>query len=209
MFRKNNAMKKISLYLLIALSSNVHANPESKNFFDINDVFVGGGSLTQFVGKVQTDEAGSTNSFDFLPYVAGGVEFQLYNSFSFNPQLGISFPKSGRDENIKKMTYWFQFPVAYNLEAFQFSFGPGLLYNRISSSGGTQTLSNGVGSTEFPLPDGSSISSNLTVNLAADWEFYQNISAKVESWVINLTDSESRSFSYALSAYYHFGEIKW
>ncbi|PIK16143.1 MAG: hypothetical protein CES88_05260 [Halobacteriovorax sp. JY17] len=209
MFIKNIAMKKLILLIIIALSSNSYAESKNSDFFAINDVFVGGGSLTQFVGKVQKDESGSTNSFDFLPYIAGGVEFQLYESFSFNPQLAISFPRSGRDENIKKLTYWFQFPVAYNLESFQFSFGPGLLYNRVSSSGGTESLSNGVGTTDFPLPNGSSISSNLTLNLAADWEFYKNISGRVETWVINLSDSESRAFSYALSAYYHFGEIKW
>ncbi|ATH08343.1 hypothetical protein BIY24_10400 [Halobacteriovorax marinus] len=202
-------MKKISLLLFFALSIKTMAQDTGKSIFSINDVFLGGGSLTQFVGKVQTDESGSKNSFDFLPYIGGGVEFHLHDSFSLIPQLAISFPRSGRDENIKKLTYWFQFPVAYRLEKFQLSFGPGLLYNRISSSGGTQSIRNGTGTTEFPLPNGSSISSNLTLNLGLDWTFYQDISAKFETWIVNLSDSESRSYSYAISAYYHFGEIKW
>ncbi len=202
-------MKKISLVILFTLSTISFAQTNSSELFSINDVFIGGGSLTQFVGKIQTDESGSTNSFDFLPFIAGGAEFQLYDAFSFLPQLAVSFPKSGRDENINKLTYWLQFPVAYRYETFQLSMGPGILYNRISASGGTESLSNGVGTTDFPLPNGSSISSNLTLNLALGWNFYQDISAKVESWVINLTDSESRSFNYAISGYYHFGEIKW
>ncbi|WP_372654134.1 hypothetical protein [Halobacteriovorax sp.] len=202
-------MKKISLVTLFTLSTMSFGQSNNSDLFSVNDVFIGGGSLTQFVGKVQTDEAGSTNSFDFLPYIAGGIEFQLYDSFSFLPQLAISFPRSGRDENISKLTYWFQFPVAYRYETLQLSFGPGLLYNRISASGGSESLSNGVGTTDFPLPNGNSISSNLTMNVGLDWEFYPDISAKVEGWVVNLTDSESRSFNYALSGYYHFGEIKW
>lgn len=203
-------MKKISLILLLALSITSFGSTEnSRDLFSINDIFIGGGSLTQFVGEIQTDESGSTNKFDFLPYISGGVEFQVYNDFTFNPELAISFPRSGRDENISKLTYWIQFPLAYSLEQFQFSFGPGLLYNRISSSGGTQSIRNGTGTTEFPLPNGSSISSNLTVNLSTRWKFHENISARIEAWVVNLSDSESRTYSYAISGYYHFGELEW
>jgi len=170
---------------------------------------VGAGNLTQFVGRVQTDDSGSTNSFELNPYVSAGASFHVWNSFTFDPELSFDFPSSGDDGYIKTWTYWIQLPVAYRYENFKFKFGPGFLFNKISAEGGTVTLNNGNSTSDFPLPNGSSTSRNLTMNLGVDWEFIKDISIRTEGWIINLTDSESRSINYTISFYYHFGAQSW
>ena len=179
------------------------------SLFSVKDFYAGAGTITQFVGRIQQDESGETTSFDFNPYLSIGTEFGLYEDFSFAPEFAFSFPSSGRDPRISKMSYWTQLFGVYTYEEFKIKFGPGLIMNRVSSDGGTQTLKNGTGTSDFPMPSGSSTSRNLTLNTALEWEFIKSVSARFEGWVVNVSDSESRSFSYTLSAYYHFGDTLW
>ncbi|WP_127717375.1 hypothetical protein [Halobacteriovorax sp. HLS] len=206
-------MKKLYLIALIAYYSMSSFAAETvikeDKFLAIKDFYAGAGSLTQFLGKAQTDESGSTDKFDFNPYISIGTEFHLYESFSITPEIAFGFPCSGRDERISKWSYWLQALGAYSYKDFKFKFGPGLMMNQISSDGGTQTLNNGTGSSDFPMPNGSSTSRNLTLNTAAQWEFTKDVSTRVEAWIVNVTDSESRSLSYTLSFYYHFGSTLW
>jgi hypothetical protein len=192
--------------LICFLSISIQAK---STLFDIKDFYAGAGTLTQFVGRIQQDESGATNNFDFNPYLAIGTEFGLYKDFSFAPEFAFSFPKSSRDSQISKMSYWAQLFAIYTYSDFKLKFGPGLIMNRISADGGTQSLNNGTGTSDFPMPNGSSTSRNLTLNTALEWQFINTVSARFEGWVVNLSDSESRSFSYTLSAYYHFGDTLW
>jgi hypothetical protein len=173
------------------------------------DLYAGAGTITQFVGKVQTDTSGSTNKFDFNPYLTVGAEFFIYSDFSFTPEFAFTFPQDSRDSYMKKWTYWTQLLGVYTYQDFKFKLGPGLLMNQISSDGGTQTLNNGTSSSDFPMPNGTSTSRNLTLNFATQWQFIKEASARFEGQLINLTDSESRSFSYTFSFYYHFGNELW
>jgi len=204
-------MKKLLLTIVLIMTPSIFAQEvvAPKSFFAFTDIFAGAGNLTQFVGRVQTDESGSTNSFEFNPYITGGASFHLFESFTFDPELSFDFPDSGDDKYITTWTYWIQMPVAYRYRDLKFKLGPGFLFNRISAEGGTVTLNNGTGSSDFPIPNGSSTSRNLTLNLAVEWNFVKDVSGKVEGWAINLTDSESRSFNYAFSFYYHFGAPSW
>lgn len=204
-------MKKFILSICLILTPSIFAQEvvTPKSLFSITDAFVGFGNLTQFVGRIQTDDSGSTNSFEFNPYLTAGASFHLLNSLSFDPELSFDFPSSGDDGYIKTWTYWVQLPMAYRYKEFKFKFGPGFLFNKISAEGGAVTLNNGTSTSDFPLPNGSSTSRNLTVNLGVDWEFIDDFSTRLEGWVINLSDSESRSFNYTLSFYYHFGAQSW
>lgn len=202
-------MSMRTLIPTILISFLLFSTHAKDTFLDVKDFYAGAGSLTQFVGRIQQDESGSTNSFEFNPYLSIGTEFGLYKDFSFAPEFSFSFPKSSRDSRISKMSYWAQLLAIYTWKDFKIKFGPGLIMNRISSDGGTQTLNNGTSTSDFPMPNGSSTSRNLTLNTAIQWQFIEQVSARFEGWAVNLSDSESRSFSYTFSAYYHFGDTLW
>lgn len=204
----DNIPMKYTLFFmtLCLLLSNSRAEQKA---FEFKDLYAGAGTITQFVGRIQQDESGSTNSFDFNPYLTVGSEFHLYKDFSFTPEFAFTFPKDGRDPHMKKWTYWTQLLGVYSWRDFKFKFGPGLIMNRISSEGGSQTLNNGGSFSDFPMPKGSSTSTNMTLNFATEWRFIKEVSTRFEGQLVNLTDSDSRAFSYTISFYYHFGNELW
>lgn len=192
-------VKSSVLMLFFSISLVCHAS--------IEDVALGVGTQTQFVGKVQTDEAGSTNKFEFNPYLTGQAEFALTDSLSFFPEVGLLIPDSTRDSGISKMTFFVLGGVGYEINDWVLRFGLGLQMTRISGDGGTQLLDNGNGQTSFPMPEGSANSRNLITNLGVDYFFHSDWSARLESTIYNPINSRNRAFGYQLAVHYHFHDI--
>lgn len=173
----------------------------------IDDVTFGVGTQTQFVGKVQSDEAGSTNKFEFNPYLTATAEFSLTDRLSFYPEFGFLIPDSTRDPLISKMTYFFLGSLGFEIRDWVLRSGLGLSMTRISGDGGTQVLDNGAGQTSFPMPEGSATSRNVILNLGAEYFVHQDWSARLETSVFNPINSRNRSFTYQLAIYYHFHDL--
>jgi hypothetical protein len=173
----------------------------------IEDVTFGIGTQTQFVGKVQSDEVGSTNKFEFNPYLTAAAEVSLTDNFSFYPEFGVLIPDSTRDPLVSKMTYFFLGSFGYELRDWVVRAGLGLSMTRISGDGGTQVLDNGNGQTSFPMPEGSATSRNVILNLGTEYFIHQDWSARVESSVYNPINSRNRAFTYQLAFYYHFHDL--
>jgi hypothetical protein len=166
------------------------------------------GNLCEYVGKIQTDDSGSTNFCSFNPFLAASYEVPLYSSgLIFAPEIGFTAPKSGRDENISKMAFFALVNTKYKFSTFHMIGGLGFFITRITGSGGTETLNNGTGSSSFPLPSGSSYARNFIVNLGLGMEFNKEWSADLHTFIFNLSSSDDRAFSIALNGTYHFGEF--
>jgi len=176
---------------------------------DVDDATFGFGSLTNYVGKIQTDDQGHTRQFDFSPFFSTTMKWKFYKKFSFVPEIGIGIPEKGADDNINRFQYHFISNIGHNFYDFTSTFGMGFSFTRLSSKGGTETLSNGLGSTDFPVPDFTSTSRNFILTLGADYILFQSWAAHLKIISFNITDKYKRSFSYLIGLNYHFGEFDW
>lgn len=166
------------------------------------------GNLCEYIGKIQTDDNGSTNLCSFNPYLATSVDFALSKQFFFSPELGLSFPRSGRDENISKMSLFALANTKFKFSEFHFIGGAGLFFTRIAGKGGTEELNNGTTTSSFPLPDSTIYTRNFILNLGLGANFGQEWSVEAHTYIFNLLESEDRAFSLAINGTYHFGEFK-
>lgn len=165
------------------------------------------GNLCEYVGKIQTDESGSKNLCSFNPYFASSLDYNITNQLILSPEAGFSVPKSGRDENISKMSLFLLANAKYRFSEFHFLGGAGLFFTRIAGKGGTQELNNGDATVSFPMPDSTVYTRNFIVNFGLGIDFDKEWSADLHTYVFNLLTSEDRAFSIAINGTYHFGEF--
>ena len=176
--------------------------------FGVKDTYFGVGNYTAMPGKVQIDERGDTNGlFDFGPYILAGIEYQIFEDWSAFAEAGFVKPSSGQDPLVSKMTYFFLFSGAYNFMDWVFKLGTGLSMTRVSTDGGTQTLDNGTGTTDFPMPDAAVVSQNMVTTIGIEYYLHQEISVKLEGHYFNLLSENGQSWSHTASLSYHFGNI--
>lgn len=183
----------------------------------VEDLSLGLGNWTKYVGRVQKDAKANHRAIDFLPYFSVSAQKQLLfldeeGHFLFLPELGITFPYHGRDKWVDKLSFFAFAGLGYQYQDFVFFVAPGMAYTMIQLDGGTATLNNGVTTTAFPLVRGTSTASNFVVNLGVEYrlnpiEVLNKFSFKTQVSLYNLTDSDSRTWAYFLSLHYHFGAL--
>jgi hypothetical protein len=171
------------------------------------DVSLSVGNLCEYVGKIQTDDSGSTNLCGFNPLIVGTYEYQLKNQFSLAPEIGFTIPKSGRDSYINKMSLFAVANGKYHLSNYHFIAGVGLFFTRLSSSGGNEELRNGTGTASFPLANGVVFSRNFILNFGVGHDFNKDWSVDCQIFLFNALHKEDRSVSVAFKGIYHFGEL--
>ncbi len=175
----------------------------------INDATFGLSSLTNYVGKVQTDKEGHTRKFEFSPFFSATMKWFIYDKFSLIPELGMGLPEKGVDKNIQRFHYQILTNLGYNYKDLLLTFGMGLAFTRLTSSGGEELLENGLGYTNFYLPSHTSTSRNFIFTLGADYIVFQGWGATAKLITYNLTDKSKRAFSYLVGVNYHFGQFDW
>jgi hypothetical protein len=165
------------------------------------------GNLCEYIGKIQTDDSGGTNFCGLDPYLSTSIDYTLPNQIILSPELGFSFPKSGRDQNISKNSFIALLNAKYKLSMFQAIAGAGLFISRISGSGGTQDLNNGNSTISFPMPESTVYSRNFIINIGMGVEINPVWSADLHTYIFNIVTSEDRAFTVAINGTYHFGEF--
>lgn len=192
----------ISLFLLFALASLGRSQAFA---YDAN---LSVGNLCEYIGRIQTDDKGSTNVCSFRPYLGGAVDYLFFDDqLILSPEITLSIPKSNRDSKITKTNLVLLANAKYKVSIVHFVLGTGLFITRIAGDGGTETLKNGNSTDDFPVPEGSAFTRNFIINAGFGVDFNQKWSADLHTYIFNLTKSEDRSFSLALSGTYHFGEF--
>jgi hypothetical protein len=165
------------------------------------------GNLCEYIGQIQIDDNGTKNKCTFNPYIAGAIDYPLSNQLILSPEYGFSAPKSGRDENITKMSLFALANVKYKFSSMHLIGGLGYFITRIQGDGGEEELQNGNSTVSFPLPDTTAYSVNLILNLGLGFDFNKDWSADLHSFVFNTLTTEDRAYSFALNGTYHFGEF--
>lgn len=165
------------------------------------------GNLCEYVGRIQTDNLGSTNICSLNPYLASSMEYDVNGSWILAPEIGFSFPKEGRENHINKMSLFALSNAKFKLSMFHFIGGMGFFISRVSGSGGAEDLNNGNTTVSFPIPDSTVYSRNFIINLGFGVDFNKLWSADAHTYVFNLLSNEDRAYSIALNGTYHFGEF--
>jgi hypothetical protein len=177
------------------------------NFSDLN---FGAGLMNQSIGKFQSSSDGSRSKFNHRLTLEAGLEYDLNADFFLAGDLGALWPGGTDDAFITKRVFYANFHTGLNInEEFSFRLGGGLTFTNISGEGGTVELQNGTGTTSFIIPDQSSTARNVTFNIAGLYHFDSEYSVKLETFVFNIINSRNRTFNYALTARYHFGDSLW
>lgn len=173
----------------------------------LKDASFGIGNLSQFIGRIQTDDSGGHNSLEFAPIFGAEARVDLSNRWSIAPEFVVGLPRKGRDENIKKLTYWVSSSLGYSIGDYILQAGLGLHMNRVWADGGTQELPNGTSTDSFPMPQGSATATNLTAHLGLRYYFLADWSAKTQVHFYNPLDQDQRAVSLLLMVNYHLGDF--
>ncbi len=179
----------------------------------IKDLTIGAGIIDEHVGLYQTNATGDKNKFDYRVL----LEAQTFVNFSLAgfdyiliPSFGLQFPKSTEESAITKYSSYIGMNLGYHLsESLILQGGSSLYMTYFTTDGGTTSLPNGNNpSQEFPLPEESSMATNITTNIALQY-FLEEFSFKAQGFVFNLVNSRNRSYTYSLTMHYHFGTSLW
>jgi hypothetical protein len=152
------ALTILNLFLSSAISpafggssSDSHGEPR---------LYLGGGVIYQNASRTAIDSTGGTSNTS-NPYstLALAGHFRVGSSWGLSPVFTFTpLGASGADPGEKTMLFTGDLRIFYNLFSFlELHMGPGVLFDRMSGSGGTETLNNGSSTLEFGLPSGSFI----------------------------------------------------
>lgn len=198
---------KISILITLMLSiysPTILAAASSQTQTDFN---LSLGNLCEYVGKFQTDEKGGKNICSFLPALSGSFDYFITPKLVLSPQIGATLPKSGRDENIKRMTFFALANMKYKTNYVNLIGGVGFYFTRISGPGGEEDLNNGNTTDSFPLPKDAVYTRNFITNLGLGLDFTKEWSGELYTYIFNIESNEDRAFSVGANISYHFGEF--
>jgi hypothetical protein len=197
-------LRLFAAFLLPLLIQNIQA----EKFGTINNIHIGAGSFSEFMGEVQTTVEGEKNSYEFKPYLVFGADGVIYKDLSFIPELVLTIPESGRDEHTSRFTFMTLASLGYHFHDFLFKLGTGFTFTRFSSDGGTETLNNGTSTDDFFLPEESSYTRNMLLTVGLQYFAFEEWSIQASGLLYNLTDSESSVWSSLISINYHIDSTK-
>ena len=161
------------------------------------------GNTTMFPGKVQIDSKGTTELFNFNPTLSFGLEYPFKESLLIIPELGINFSGNGRHDSISRYTFFLSTEIGRRFKFLLLQTGLGLHWTLIDGPGGTETLNNGNSTTDFYLPEFTSISSNLAFTSGIGFTL-RDMTLKLDSAVYNIFDTMKRAVTYRLSLQFSF-----
>lgn len=163
------------------------------------------GTHTAYFKKSQVDNAGSTNTFDFNPYIGLGAQYHIYGYQYFVPEIGYSLYILDTDDNARKEIVFLNYNFAWTFESsFIFRYGLTTYWDRQTGKGGSSTLRNGNGRTSFPNPNKTVTSYYTTVNLGAEyfWDT-KDRSLRFDFHIMNARDWENRAYNYLLGVNFY------
>lgn len=205
-FAKINICDKPTI-LICYITAILFSFSSTAQFSDLN---FGAGLMNQSIGKFQTSSDGSKAKFNHRVLVEAGLEYELNSDFFLASDFGLLWPGGSDSDFITKRVFYLNFHGGFNInEELSFRLGGGMTFTNISGEGGTVDLPNGTGTTSFIVPDQSSTARNVTFNVAALYHLSPEYSVKIETFVFNIINSRNRTFNYALTARYHFGDSLW
>lgn len=198
---------KFYFYTVFFLLASLWPQMARANLSDWN---FGAGLMNQSPGRYQTTVAGEKSSFNNRLALETGLVYDLYEDWSLHGDFGLLWPGGNDETFISKQVYYLNGHIGYEVASDWFlRAGAGLYFTRISGDGGTASIRNGTGFTNFPIPEETSTSRNATLNLAGEYFFDPEYSVKLETFLFNATSSRNRTYNVALTLRYHLGDYAW
>lgn len=204
-------MKKFSRILLLFLCLTplgAFALQDGKLNFE-GDFSLGLGTITKYIGKIQTDLDGDRNYFSFNPFVRANYRTRFEfgtRAQDFNFELGLTFPDSGADPAVTVTDLWALVLLEHKFKGFRLNGGVGLYFTYTKMDGRIQTLNNGTSTQSFYTPEELQTAVNNIVVIGGDFIINKEIYTALQLSVFNIEDGLERAFSYALSLNYTFGK---
>jgi hypothetical protein len=163
------------------------------------------GNINEFVGDVQIDNNGTMNEFtefEFKPIFGIGVDLKTKYSFELSGEILLTLPESlGDADDVTKQLFLARVDIQKEvIDNLFIKGGTTWFITYISGEGGTQSLSNGGGSTAFPKPAKSTFSHNFTLDGSVEYLPMKTFGIKLHTMLFNIHDKEQFAWSYILSA---------
>jgi hypothetical protein len=161
------------------------------------------GTLTEFVGSVQTDDQGKKNVFEMNPMLGFSTQLTLSPQWIFTPELNWVLPREA-GAGVSKNLFMIRGDFGYALEDWiRLRLGTSLMVNNIRGSGGTRPLNNGSGQSDFFVPPESQTSFNNTLDLGAEIHS-DELALRFQTYWYAILNSERRQLSYSLTLTFYY-----
>lgn len=186
-------MKKITLFIVLSFSWNIHA------------YMVSTGTHVPYFQSAQTSNAGARQNFDINPYVGLGTNFQMSPAQYFLPEFGYSYyldNPSGSRREVLFLHYNFGYVLN---DSFLMRYGLTTHYYRIIGKGGTTTLANGNSDKAFLNPNETRTSVYTTLNLGGDFFFNsKRKSLRFDLNMMGFREFDERLYNYLLTINFYY-----
>lgn len=200
---------KLLYFIFMANILSCYANAESSSVLDnfserFENIGLTAGSLTEFVGSIQTNSSGETNRFELDPLIAVSTHFMLTPHWYLAPEIAYVLPRSA-EERITKHLVMFRLDGMWKpwKEWLNIRLGTSMMVNHMTADGGTREINNGNGTSTFFVPAETRTSVNNTLDFGLEG-VYKNVSLRSQAYVYSLTRSDRRQWSYVLSFTFYF-----
>lgn len=160
------------------------------------------GTFVPYFGKMQVSDSGDTQTIDLNPYLGIGTNFRLKGNFLALPEAGYTFFTSTAKKNTKSIIF-LKYNFGYAFKKFILRSGLSTHWYRLGGEGGTVTLSNGTGQTDFKAPLTTKTTYFTTLDFGVEYLFSTKFGARFDLNTMGFNNSESLAFNYILSFNYY------
>ena len=192
-------MKTILFCIVLSLLNSNAWSIDLKSFKSIN---LQVGNWMENYGQVRASSNDSTNGFEFIPYIAAGLDIEFNSTYSFHPETGWVFQRTV--DSISKNIFFFRADVSYlAVDYLKLKLGSSFVITSISGEGGEDKLNNGDSTETYYIPEERSNALNQTLDLGI--EIFDEVhGARFNTMIYAWNEDEERMYTYTLSYIYKF-----
>ena len=173
------------------------------NKSNVEDVYFNLGTHTEYYNNIQNNSSGGVRKFDLAPTIGVGAALPIINEFKFIPEFNWVLPRQGSGRILKNI-FMFRADLSYDpLKWLRLRMGTSLIFLNQYGRGGTKQINNGNTTSTFYYPNESQTSINNTFDLGVETLFNEDWSARLQTYIYSLFESERRQVSYTLFLTYH------
>mgnify|MGYP001627352412 CR=1 FL=1 len=161
------------------------------------------GSLTEFVGEIQVDDKGTTETFSVNPALGFSLDIELNEDWALIPELHWVLPREA-GPGVSKNLFMLRTDFAWRgADLWRLRAGTSLMVNNMRGEGGTRTLNNGSSTSDFYVPAESRTSVNNTLDFGGEL-LLDSFALRTQLFIYSPLKSERRQYSYLLVATYYY-----
>lgn len=161
------------------------------------------GGLTEFYNAIQVDTHGQKNKFDFDPLIGASTDVTINESWALVPEIDWVLPRDAGD-GVTKNLFMLRLDGAWKGgDWWRLRIGTSLMINNIKGKGGTKTVNNGGGTSDFYIPPDSKTSVNNTLDLGGEL-MYEQVAVRLQSYLYAPLKKDRRQISYSVIFTYYY-----